>query len=164
MTEQEDNKIDDVRNMIIIGSGPGGYGCALYSARAQLNPLLFEGTYEDNYVPGGQLTTTSIVENYLGFKQIDGSKLIDLMKEHVEEYQLNTLQKSVKSLDLTTFPYTVIDFDGNKYKTKSIVIATGATAKKLGLPSEDKFWHHGISACCVCDSSLPIFRNKPIYY
>jgi thioredoxin reductase (NADPH) len=154
--------LDTVHNIIIIGSGPAGYACALYSSRDMLNPLLFTGSYENNLMPGGQLTTTSIVENYLGFKRIDGSSLIDTMKEHAEEYPMTSLDKSVKSLDLSSFPYQVIDYDGNKYKTKSIVIATGATAKKLDLPSGDKFWHKNYSLCFVCDGALPIYRNKII--
>ncbi len=149
-------------NVIIIGSGPAGYSAGVYTARAELKPILFEGTMNYNLNPGGQLTTTTVVENYLGFNTIDGYELSTMFKSHAEKFGLEVIPKTITKIITNEFPYKVIDEDNIEYLTKSIVIATGADAKRLYLPNEDKLWHNGISACATCDGALPIFRMKPI--
>ena len=157
--ENSDFKVYDV---IIIGSGPAGYCCGLYSARANRNVLLFEGSMDDGLYPGGQLTITSDIENYLGFPEgINGFDLTEKFKAQAEKFGVKSVQKTVTKIDTSSHPYSVFEKE-NVYKTRSIVIATGATARLLGIPQEERFWHHGISACAVCDGALPMFRKKPL--
>lgn len=149
-------------DVIIIGSGPAGYCCALYSSRANRKVLLFEGSMDDGLYPGGQLTITSDIENYLGFPEgINGFDLTEKFKEQAKKFGTETIQKTVTKIDFNSYPYTIF-VNEKSYTTNSIVIATGATAKRLGIPNEERFWHHGISACAVCDGALPLFRNKPL--
>jgi thioredoxin reductase (NADPH) len=163
---QNSNKNSDdlakkLHDIIIIGSGPAAYSCGLYAARANRHPILFEGTVADGLLPGGQLTITNDVENYLGFESINGFDLTQKFKEHAIKFGLQVIEKTVKKVNFKQPPFTL--FDGDKeYRAKSVVIATGATARKLGIPKEEKFWHHGISACAVCDGALPLFRKKPL--
>jgi len=151
-----------IYDLIIIGSGPAGYCCALYSSRANRNVLLFEGSLDDGLYPGGQLTITTDIENYLGFPEgINGFDLTEKFREQAVKFGTKTIQKTVTKIDLNCSPF-IIYVNEKSYQTKSLVIATGATAKRLGIPNEERFWHHGISACAVCDGALPLFRNKPL--
>lgn len=160
----------NIHKVIIIGSGPAGYSASIYTARALLNPILFEGSYNSNNsnmisVPGGQLTTTSTVENFLGFKSIGGYELTEQFKEHAISNNVIIISKNIISVDFSksnSNKFILTDEDGENYYTDSVIIATGASANKLGIINEKEFWHHGISACAVCDGSLPMFRNKPI--
>ncbi len=148
-----------MENVIIIGSGPAGHTAAIYAARARLNPLMYEGMLAGGVAAGGQLTTTTEVENYPGFKSIDGTKLMDLMREQSINCGTRIKTETVDRVDLSACPFKV--FVGEEIiETKSIIIATGATAKRMNLPGEERLWQRGISACAVCDGALPFFRNK----
>lgn len=147
-----------VENLVIIGSGPAGYTAAIYAGRANLKPVVFEG-YQAGGVPGGQLMTTTEVENFPGFPEgITGPQLMDRMKAQAARWGAELYTEDVTYVDLTKRPFTVRSED-REIKTHTIVIATGATAKRLGLPSEHVFWSHGISACAICDGATPIFKG-----
>ncbi|MEG5064040.1 thioredoxin-disulfide reductase [Microcoleus sp. B3-A4] len=149
---------ETVENLVIIGSGPAGYTAAIYAGRANLKPVVFEG-YQAGGVPGGQLMTTTEVENFPGFPEgITGPELMDRMKAQAVRWGAELYTEDVISVDLTQRPFTVRSED-REIKTHTIVIATGATAKRLGLPSEHVFWSHGISACAICDGATPIFKG-----
>ena len=150
-----------VENLVIIGSGPAGYTAAIYAARANLKPLMFEG-FQAGGLPGGQLMTTTEVENFPGFPEgITGPKLMDRMKAQAERWGTECYTEDVVSVDLKERPFTVRSRE-REVKAHSIIIATGATAKRLDLPSEEEFWSRGISACAICDGATPIFRNQEL--
>ncbi len=142
----------------LFSAGPAGYSAGLYAARANLKPILFQGTD----APGGQLLTTDIIENYLGCDETNGFELTERFRVHAEKYGVQSLQRQVVSVDTTHTPFVVTDDEKTQYQTKSIIIGTGAKAKRLNLPSEERFWNNGISACAVCDGALPMFRGKPV--
>jgi thioredoxin reductase (NADPH) len=149
---------ETVENLVIIGSGPAGYTAAIYAGRANLKPVVFEG-YQMGGIPGGQLMTTTEVENFPGFPEgITGPELMDRMKAQAVRWGAQLYTEDVISVDLSQRPFTVRSED-REIKTHTIVIATGATAKRLGLPSEHVFWSHGISACAICDGATPIFKG-----
>jgi thioredoxin reductase (NADPH) len=155
--------MSNIYDVIIIGSGPAGYCCGLYSARANRNVLLFEGSSDDGLYPGGQLTITSDIENYLGFPEgINGFELTEKFKNQAEKFGVKSLCETVMKVNLSVQPFEVYT-RSNVYYSHSLVIATGATAKRLGLEKEEFYWHKGISACATCDGALPMFRNKPIF-
>jgi thioredoxin reductase (NADPH) len=138
--------LSGIRDVIILGSGPAGYTAALYTARANLKPLLFTGLQ-----PGGQLTITTEVENYPGFpKGIQGPELMDLFRAQVERFAAELIDAQVEKVDFGKRPFTVWS-DGKSYQAKSVIVATGASALLLGLPSEQKFMGFGVSACATCD-------------
>jgi thioredoxin reductase (NADPH) len=150
-----------VENLVIIGSGPAGYTSAIYAGRANLKPVVFEG-FQAGGLPGGQLMTTTEVENFPGFpKGITGPELMDQMKAQAERWGAELYTEDVISVDLSQRPFTVRSQE-REIKTNSIVIATGATAKRLGLPSEHEFWSRGISACAICDGATPIFHGAEL--
>jgi thioredoxin reductase (NADPH) len=147
-----------VENLVIIGSGPAGYTAAIYAGRANLKPVVFEG-YQMGGIPGGQLMTTTEVENFPGFPEgITGPELMDRMKAQAVRWGAELYTEDVIAVDLSQRPFTVRS-DDREIKTHTIVIATGATAKRLHLPSEEKYWNLGISACAICDGATPIFKN-----
>ncbi len=149
--------------LIIIGSGPAGYTAALYAARANLKPVLFEGFFSGP--AGGQLMTTTDVENYPGFPEgITGPEMMDKFCKQAERFGTRLLREDVESVDLSQRPFTVKG-KNSSYQTDAIIISTGATAKKLDIPGsrEGEFWQKGVTACAVCDGAMPIFRNKPLY-
>lgn len=134
-------------NVMIIGSGPAGYTAAIYAARAGLSPVLYTGGQ-----PGGQLTTTTEVENFPGYPEgIDGPALMMDLQKQAERFGTQVNFGMVTSVDFSEYPLKVIVDDKKEVVARSIIIATGATAKYLGLPSEEKFLNNGVSACAVCD-------------
>ncbi|MDR4508662.1 MAG: thioredoxin-disulfide reductase [Candidatus Brocadiaceae bacterium] len=151
-----------MENIIIIGSGPAAHTAAIYSGRAKLNPLLFEGLNAGGTAAGGQLTTTTDVDNYPGFAEgISGPDLMDQMRKQSEKCGARIKTVTVDKVDLKSKPFKIIA-GSETVESKSIIIATGATAKRLGVPGEKRLWQKGISACAFCDGALPIFRDKVI--
>jgi len=148
-----------MENLIIIGSGPAGHTAAIYAARANLKPLLFEGMFAAGVAAGGQLTTTTEVENFPGFQEISGPLLMDKMRAQSLHCGARILTETVDRVDLSHKPFKLWA-GGIEYQSKSLIIATGATAKRMNLPGEESLWQKGISACAVCDGALPFFRNK----
>lgn len=150
-----------VENVVIIGSGPAGYTAAIYAARANLKPFVFEG-FQAGGLPGGQLMTTTEVENFPGFPDgIMGPDLMDRMKEQALRWGAELVTEDVTEVDFSQRPF-VIRSEEREVRAHSIIIATGATAKRLGLPSEHAFWSRGISACAICDGATPIFRSAEL--
>ena len=141
--------------VLIIGSGPAGYTAAVYAARAMLKPILVQGIE-----PGGQLTTTTDVENYPGFTEIQGPELMVKMQEHAEAMGTEVISDIITELDLQKRPFTARGDSGTTYTADAVILATGARAKWLGLPTEDKFKGFGVSACATCDGFF--YREKPI--
>ncbi|MCK6598123.1 MAG: thioredoxin-disulfide reductase [Bdellovibrionaceae bacterium] len=144
-----------LENVIIIGSGPAGLTSAIYSARANLKPLMIEG--EES---GGQLMTTTEVENFPGFEHgVTGPDLIAVMRKQAERFGTRFITKNVTKVDFSQRPFKVWIRD-QEYQAKSIIISTGASAKYLGLPSEKQYLSKGVSACATCDGAF--FRNVPV--
>ena len=141
--------------VMIIGSGPAGYTAAVYAARAMLEPGMVAGMQ-----PGGQLTITTDVENYPGFPQIMGPELMEHFKTHAEKFGTKIYDDMIVDVDFTTRPMTMTGDDGQSYTADSVIIATGAQAKWLGLPSEDHFQGFGVSACATCDGFF--YRGKDV--
>ncbi len=147
-----------VENLVIIGSGPAGYTAAIYAGRANLKPLVFEG-FQAGGIPGGQLMTTTEVENFPGFPEgIQGPELMHRTRAQAERWGAEIITEDVVSVDLSKRPFT-IKSETLEVQAHSIIIATGATAKRLNLPGEEEFWNKGISACAICDGTIPLFRN-----
>src|SRR3954471_8967894 len=187
-------------NVIIIGSGPAAWTAAIYAARANLNPLVFQGNPFDDKnrvngtLPLGQLALTTEVENFPSWPAgdtrqylktalkaddpdfpywvsddkpqpthgINGPELVALMRQQAKQFGTRVESKDVVKVDLSKRPFTITTHDGESVETLTLIVATGARANYLGLPSEDKFKNKGVSACAVCDGFLPRFRNKPI--
>lgn len=151
------------RNVIIIGSGPAGYTAAIYAARANLKPLLFEGFYSGP--AGGQLMTTTEVENYPGFPEgITGPDLMENFRKQAVRFGTECITKDVDEVDLSSKPYKVVS-QKKEYFAHTLIISTGATAKRLDIPGakDGELWQKGVSACAVCDGAMPIFREKDLY-
>ena len=179
--------------VIVIGSGPAAWTAAIYSARAALQPLLFEGAVtEENRLAGtlplGQLALTTEVENYPGFpagdleayldhaiepsrravmaphlkEGVSGPELMELMHQQAVNFGTRVITEDVVEVDLGRHPFTLKTSDGKTCESLALIVATGARANYLGLPSEEKFKNRGVSACAVCDGALPRFRNKPL--
>lgn len=141
--------------LLILGSGPAGYTAAVYAARANLNPVLVTGMQQ-----GGQLTTTTEIENWPGeFGDITGSELMNKMQKHAEKFNTEIIFDHINSVDLSQRPFT-LKGDFNTFTCDALIIATGASAKYLGLPSEEAFKGRGVSACATCDGFF--YRNKPV--
>jgi len=155
-----------IENVIIIGSGPAGHTAAIYAARAELKPLMFEGFMAGGVAAGGQLTTTTEVENYPGFPEaVSGPELMDQMRAQSIRYGTRIETDTVESVDLSSTPKKVVVGTGDSaktFQTHSIIIATGATARRLGVQGEEDLWQKGISACAVCDGALPMYRDVPL--
>lgn len=150
-----------IENVVIIGSGPAGYTAAIYAARANLKPFVFEG-FQAGGLPGGQLMTTTEVENFPGFPEgITGPMLMTRMKEQAIRWGAELVTEDVTEIDLSQRPF-VIKSESWELKAHSVIIATGATAKRLGLAGEHQFWSRGISACAICDGATPIFRSAEL--
>ncbi|MCC6993684.1 MAG: thioredoxin-disulfide reductase [Deltaproteobacteria bacterium] len=151
---------DEIEKVVIIGSGPAGHTAAVYAARANLNPLMFEGFMAGGVAAGGQLTTTTEVENYPGFPEgVDGTELMDRMRKQSTRFGTRIHTETVESIDLSKRPFRVKSTD-REVLAQTVIITTGATAKRLFIKGEDRLWQAGISACAVCDGALPIYRQK----
>ncbi len=186
---------DKVEKVIIIGSGPAAWSAAIYAARAQLEPLVFEGaTTEENRqqgtLPLGQLALTTEVENYAGFPSgnlkafiesaidaeqqfllppvseeehaVTGPELMNLMRQQARNFGTRIITDDVIDTELSSKPFTVDTRENGTFRAHTLIIATGARANYLGLPSEHAYKNRGVSACAVCDGALPRFRNKPL--
>lgn len=183
-------------HVVIIGSGPASWSAAIYAARANLQPLVFEGAEtEENRIAGtlplGQLNMTTEVENYAGFPAghlhqyirsavakdrvdtyleplheephaVTGPELMNLMRTQATNFGTRITTDDIVSVDLSKSPYKLTTLEGQTHEALTIIIATGARANYLGLPSEERFKNRGVSACAVCDGALPRFRNKPL--
>ncbi|HND51264.1 MAG TPA: thioredoxin-disulfide reductase [Pirellulaceae bacterium] len=184
-------------HVVIIGSGPAGWSAAIYAARANLNPLVFEGTPQPDMIPLGQLAFTTEVENYPGFPSgnvrafiesavaedrhynlppppkghekngqphyaVQGVELVELMKQQALNFGTRVIGDDVVDVDFSSQPLKVISRDSGTVEAHTVIVATGARANYLGLPSEHEFKNRGVSACAVCDGALPRFRNKPL--
>ncbi len=182
-------------NVVIIGSGPAGWASAIYTARANLQPLVFEGAVtEENRqagtLPLGQLALTTEVENYPGFPAgvlkpflesaidpqrfammappseekhaVTGPELMELMRQQAVNFGTRIITDDIVSVDFQRTPFQLTSREGNTTEAHAVIIATGARANYLGLPSEDRFKNRGVSACAVCDGALPRFRNRPL--
>jgi thioredoxin reductase (NADPH) len=147
-----------VENLVIVGSGPAGYTAAIYAARANLSPIVITG-FQDGGIPGGQLMTTTHVENFPGFPDgILGPDLMDRLKAQAVRWGTRLIEADADSLDLSQRPFR-ITADGQTILANAVILATGASANRLGLPSEGTFWNAGISACAICDGATPQFRD-----
>ncbi len=142
--------------VIIIGSGPAGFTAALYTGRANLNPVMFEG-----HQPGGQLMITTEVENYPGFEHgIQGPELMDVMRKQVHRFGAKSIYKFITKVGFSQRPFKMWTDDNEEYTSDTVIVATGATAKLLGLPTEQKFMGYGVSACATCDGFF--FKNQRV--
>jgi thioredoxin reductase (NADPH) len=147
--------MSEIRKVIIIGTGPAGYTAALYTARANLKPLVFAGPE-----PGGQLTLTTVVENYPGFAEgIMGPELMDQMKKQSERFGAEIIHDAVTRVDFKKAPFEIFVGD-QKYTSETVIVSTGASAKWLGLESERQLRGHGVSSCATCDGAF--FRNQEL--
>ena len=151
------------RKLVIVGSGPAAYTAAIYAARANLEPLLFEGFFSGP--AGGQLMTTTEVENYPGFPEgISGPLLMEKMRMQAERFGTVLITEDVESVDLQKQPF-IIKGSSVQVEADALIIATGASANRLDVPGagEGEFWQKGVTACAVCDGAIPIFRNRPLF-
>lgn len=144
-----------IEKVIIIGSGPAGLTAGIYLGRMKIEPLLLEGTQ-----PGGQLTTTTKVENWPGQKEVMGFKLMMEMKEHAQKSGCKIVSDTVTKVDFSKKPYTVFTKLGKELKAESVIISTGASHKTLGIPGEQEYWSKGVSVCATCDA--PFFQDKNV--
>ncbi len=145
------------RKVVIIGSGPAGHTAALYTARANLSPLILEG-----HEPGGQLTTTTDVENFPGFPDgIQGPELMDNMKKQAQRFEAEYRQETVTDIDTTNRPFKITCESGKELEAETVIISTGASAKYLGLPNEMELIGRGVSACATCDGFF--YRDRVVH-
>jgi thioredoxin reductase (NADPH) len=182
--------------VVIIGSGPAGWSAAIYAARANLSPLVFEGTVQPEMIPLGQLAYTTEVENYPGFPfgnvrafiesavakdrqwnlppapdhkkdgvlhyAVQGVELMELMKQQALNFDTRVIGDDVVDVEVTGDGFRVISASNEPVTAHTVIVATGARANYLGLPSEEEYKNKGVSACAVCDGALPIYRSKPL--
>ncbi|TWU55430.1 NAD(P)/FAD-dependent oxidoreductase [Rubripirellula reticaptiva] len=189
---------ENIEKTVIIGSGPAGWSAAIYAARANLNPVVYEGTFKPEMIPLGQLAFTTEVENYAGFPAgnvrafvesavskdrhynlppapaghekdgqphyaVQGTELMELMKQQALNFDTRVVGDDIERVEFAeTGPHTLFPASGDPIKTHTVIIATGARANYLGLPSEEEYKNKGVSACAVCDGALPIYRSKPL--
>lgn len=150
-------------NIVIIGSGPAAWTAAIYAARANLNPLVFEGEPVGTELPGGQLMLTTDIENFPGFPEpISGPELMERVKAQAVHHGTRVLSELVREVDFSQRPFTVTPNYSSPLQAHTVIVATGAAAKWIGLDSELRLAQHGggVSACAVCDGAMPFYRNK----
>lgn len=151
------------KKVVIIGSGPAGYTAAIYAARANLSPIVYEGFYSG--LAGGQLMTTTEVENYPGFPEgITGPELMDSFRKQAIRFGAEILQEDVTDVNFSEHPFK-IKGTNHSFLANSVIIATGATANRLPIPgtNDGEFWQRGVTSCAVCDGAMPIFRNRDLF-
>ncbi|MHC4092730.1 MAG: NAD(P)/FAD-dependent oxidoreductase [Planctomycetota bacterium] len=157
----------DVEKVVIIGSGPAGWTAAIYAARANLDPLVFEGAVSSasEMIPGGQLMFTTEVENYPGFPEgIDGPKMMEEFRKQALRFDVRVKTENIEKIDLSSRPFTMTGSEDSEARAHAVIIATGASANWLGLDSEQHFRKAGlgVTACATCDGAFPRFRDKPV--
>jgi thioredoxin reductase (NADPH) len=151
------------RRVVIVGSGPAAHTAAIYAARANLEPLLFEGFMAGGVAAGGQLTTTTDVENYPGFPTgILGPVLMDQFRAQSIAFDTEIRTETIAKVDFSSTPFKLWTESGHLTHADSVIIATGATARRMHIPGEADYWQAGISACAVCDGAAPIFKNNVV--
>lgn len=152
-------------NVVIIGSGPAAWTAAIYAARANLSPVVYEGEPMGTMLPGGQLMTTTEVENFPGFPEgITGPALMERMREQALRFGVRVVSEQVQAIDTGQHPFRLTPSYGDGCTAMTVIVATGANAKWLGLPNEERLAQTGggVSACAVCDGALPFFRGKRV--
>ncbi|MCH9621058.1 MAG: Thioredoxin reductase [Chlamydiia bacterium] len=151
----------DYVDVLIIGSGPAAWTAAIYAARADLKPFVVAGFLKGG-IRGGQLMTTTEVENYPGFVDgIQGPELMDVLEKQARRFGTEILETDVQRIDVSKYPFVVETKKGN-ITAQSVIVATGAYAKRLEVEGGEEFWTKGVSACAVCDGALPLFRDKEL--
>jgi len=159
------SEVRKLEKVVIIGSGPAGWTAAIYAARAQMDPIVFEGAGSRTMIPGGQLMFTTEVENYPGFKDgVQGQDLMMEMRDQALRFGTRSLWEDIVEVDFTQRPFRMKSSNGKDVVAETVIIATGANARWLGLPNEEKLAQSGggVSACAVCDGALPHFRDKTL--
>lgn len=167
MHQRQRTEMSDVQHekLIIIGSGPAAWTAAIYAARAQLDPLVYEGSFSATMVPGGQLMYTTEVENYPGFPEgITGPEMMAGFRDQALRFKTRAVTEDIQQVDFSGRPLRLIAGDGQQLTADSVIISTGANARWLGVPGEERLAQSGggVSACAVCDGALPHFRDKVI--
>jgi thioredoxin reductase (NADPH) len=158
---------NDIRRetLVIVGSGPAAWTAAIYAARADLNPLVFEGSFSRTMVPGGQLMFTTEVENYPGFPEgITGQEMMQGFRQQAERFETRIITEDIARVDFSGRPLRLWSGAGEEVEALAVILATGANARWLGLPNEERLAQSGggVSACAVCDGALPFFRDRVI--
>ncbi len=145
----------EIHKLIIIGSGPAGLTAGIYAARADLKPIILEGSQ-----PGGQLMGTSLVENWPSIKSVMGPKLMMDMKDHAKSFGTEFISESITSVDFSQKPFTLTTNKNNVLKTQAVIIATGSSPNRLGVPGENEYWGKGVTTCAVCDGAF--YKDKKV--
>ena len=154
-----------IENLVIVGSGPAGWTAAIYGARASLNPVVYEGAGSRTMIPGGQLMFTTDVENYPGFADgIGGIEMMMEFRKQAVRFDTRVVTEDIVEVDFSRRPFRLQSTGGEEVLAKTVVVATGANARWLGVPGEERLAQSGggVSACAVCDGALPFFRGKVI--
>jgi len=154
-----------IEDLVIVGSGPAGWTAAIYGARANLNPLVYEGAGSRTMIPGGQLMFTTDVENYPGFAEgIGGMDMMTEFKRQALRFDARVVTEDIVEADFSRRPFPMRSSGGREVLAKTVVLATGANARWLGVPGEERLAQSGggVSACAVCDGALPFFRGQVI--
>ncbi|MFL5582907.1 MAG: NAD(P)/FAD-dependent oxidoreductase, partial [Gemmatimonadaceae bacterium] len=149
--------------LVIIGSGPAAWTAAVYAARANLDPVVYEGDIGRDMIPGGQLMWTTDIENFPGFPEpVGGQELMQRMREQATKFGTRVVAEAVASANLSGHPFVLTTSGGATVRAMAVIVATGARANWLGLHNEERLARTGggVSACAVCDGALPFFRNK----